>query len=71
MTQVTLTELKANTGKYVDMAATDDVFITRNGRVVARLTSAKQDKREAVRSLFGLLAGENIDLDKEREEKFR
>ena len=71
MTQVTLTELKANTGKYVDLAATGDILITRNGKIVARLTSAKQNKVEAVKSLFGILSGEKVDLEKEREERIK
>ena len=71
MTKETLTELKENTGKYVDLAAQDDIFITRNGRIVARLTAAKPDKVEAARSLFGLLAGAEVDMNKEREERLK
>ena len=36
---ITATELKANLGKYLLMAATEDVYVTRNGRTVAKLTS--------------------------------
>ena len=34
---ITATELKSNLGKYLLLAATEDIFITRNGKVVAKL----------------------------------
>ena len=36
---VTATEFKSNLGKYLDMVATQDVYITKNGKNIARLTS--------------------------------
>ena len=33
---ITATELKSNLGKYLLLAATEDIFITRNGKVVAK-----------------------------------
>lgn len=68
MTQISLSDLKANTGKYVDMVSEQDVFITRNGKVVARLTAPNPDAKEAIRSLFGLIPND-VDLDREREER--
>jgi len=68
MTQISLSDLKANTGKYVTLAQEQDVFITRNGKLVARLTTAKADKVEAAKALFGLLPP-NVDLKKSREER--
>jgi len=50
---ITATELKANLGKYLLLAASEDVYITRNGKVVARLTSPFQDKLNIVDSLYG------------------
>ncbi|MBQ2619038.1 MAG: type II toxin-antitoxin system prevent-host-death family antitoxin [Oscillospiraceae bacterium] len=68
MRQISLAELKANTGKYVSMVGTQDIFITQNGRLLARLTTAKPDKVEAAKALFGLL-NDSVDLDAEREER--
>ena len=34
---VTATELKMNLGKYLMLAETEDVFITKNGKVIAEL----------------------------------
>lgn len=36
---VTATEFKTNLGKYLEMAMKQDIFITKNGRNIARLTS--------------------------------
>ena len=52
---ITATELKANLGKYLLLAATEDVFITQYGKVVAKLTSPFQDRVEIAESLFGIL----------------
>lgn len=68
MTQISVSELKANAGKYLSMVGSQDIFITKNGKLIARLTKAKPDKVKAARSLFGLISGD-VDLDKEREER--
>lgn len=68
MTQISVSELKTNAGKYVAMAQMQDIFITKNGKLIARLTTAKPDKVAAAQALFGILPA-NIDLDKEREER--
>ena len=52
---ITATELKLNLGKYLLLAATEDIFITRNGKVVAKLTNPYQDRVEMAKSLFGVL----------------
>lgn len=49
------TELKNNLEKYLQISATEDVFITRNGEVVAKLTSPYYDRVETAKSLFGIL----------------
>ena len=41
---VTATEFKSNLGKYLDMVATQDVYITKNGKNIARLTSPSSNK---------------------------
>ncbi|MCM1146006.1 MAG: type II toxin-antitoxin system prevent-host-death family antitoxin [Clostridium sp.] len=50
---ITATEFKMNFGKYLLMAATEDIFITRNGKTVAKLTAPYQNKLDTVNSLFG------------------
>lgn len=68
MTQISLSELKANTGRYVMMAGKQDVYITKNGKLVAKLTSAKPDKVSAAKALFSILPPE-ASLDDAREER--
>ncbi|MCD7854121.1 MAG: type II toxin-antitoxin system Phd/YefM family antitoxin [Clostridiales bacterium] len=68
MTQISISELKANVGKYVIMAQSEDIFITKNGKVAAKLVNAKPYKAAAAKALFGILPGD-IDLDKAREER--
>ncbi|MDE7319783.1 MAG: type II toxin-antitoxin system prevent-host-death family antitoxin, partial [Lachnospiraceae bacterium] len=41
---VTATELKNNLGKYLLLSATEDIFITKNGKVVAKLTNPYEDR---------------------------
>ena len=68
MTQISVSELKAHTRKYIAMVGEQDIYITENGKQIARLTAARPDKLEAARSLFGLVHGD-IDLAAEREER--
>lgn len=55
---ITATELKNNLGKYLMLAATEDIFITRNGKVVAKLSNPHQDRVDIAKSLFGILPNE-------------
>ena len=43
---ITATELKNNLGKYLLLSAKEDVFITKNGKIVAKLTNPHQDRVE-------------------------
>jgi prevent-host-death family protein len=69
--QVSVSELKANAGKYVELAAEQDIFITKNGKQVAKLVSTKIDKVALMKSVFGSIPAEAADIDKAREERFR
>ncbi len=52
---ITATELKLNLGKYLVLAETEDIYITRNGKVVAKLSNPFQDRVDMAKSLFGIL----------------
>ena len=74
MTQISVSDLKANTGKYVSMAQDDDIFITKNGKVVAKLVTARVNKIDALDRLQSLFAGVTItdeDADAAREERLK
>ena len=55
---ITATELKQNLSKYLLMAQREDVVITRNGKVIAKLTNPYQDRVDMAKSLFGIIPGD-------------
>lgn len=65
---ITATELKRNLGKYLLLAETEDIYITRNGKVVAKLSNPHQDKTSLAKSLFGILPAD-MTLEKAKEER--
>jgi prevent-host-death family protein len=52
--QIALSELKINVGKYVDIAQKEDIFITRNGKRVAKIIGTNRDNVAEMKSLFGI-----------------
>ena len=65
---ITATELKQNLGRYLLIAATEDVFITKNGKVVAKLSNPNQDRVNMAKSLFGVLP-QDITLEEAKNER--
>lgn len=68
---ITATELKENLSKYLLLAEKEDVYITRNGKVVAKLTNPYQNRVDMAKSLFGILPADITleDAQKERLDK--
>jgi prevent-host-death family protein len=66
MTKISVTELKINAGKYVDMAQNADVLITKNGKPVAKLVPAKQDKKDAFNNFISLFPKDGLDIDPDK-----
>ena len=65
---ITATELKNNLGKYLMLSATEDIFITKNGKIVAKLTNPHQNRVETAMSLFGILP-KNADIQRSKAER--
>lgn len=65
---VTATEFKMNLGKYLMLAETEDVFITKNGKVVAKLANPNANRVEMAKSLFGIIP-DNITPEEARDER--
>ena len=65
---ITATELKQNLGKFLLLAATEDIFITRNGKVVAKLSNPNQDRVDVAKSLFGVLPAD-MTLEESKDER--
>ena len=67
--QITAMELKLNLGKYLSMASRHDIFITENGRRVARLTNPAPDRVALLDSLVGIAEGMDVTLEDIRRER--
>lgn len=65
---ITATELKQNLGKYLLLSAQEDIYITKNGKVIAKLTNPYQNRVETAKSLFGILP-KDADIDVARNER--
>ena len=65
---VSTSELRENLNKYLILSATEDVFITKHGKVIAKLTNPNQDRVKTAESLFGILP-EEANLEDAREER--
>ena len=65
---ITATELKENLSKYLLLSATEDIFITRNGKVISKLTNPFQERVDVAKSLFGILPAD-ISLEEARAER--
>ena len=66
---VTATEFKVNFGKYLGLLASEDIFITKNGKTVAKVSNPNIS---AVDAISGLLAGKlppDYDVKALREER--
>ena len=66
---VTATEFKMNFGKYLELVAQQDIFITKNGKSIARVTSPNVNKAELLDSLVGVIPDISFDEDSIREER--
>ena len=67
--QVTATEFKVNFGKYLEIVRSEDIWITKNGKTVAKLINPNVS---AVDSIAGVLAGKvpaELDRHSLREER--
>lgn len=65
---VTAAELQLNLGKYLKIAETEDVYITENGKIIARITKPHTDKRSIVDSLIGIIPAD-ITLEEAQDER--
>lgn len=75
--EVTLTELKGNLGKYVKLSQDEDILITKNGKIISRLTEPfnarkeKMEKKKILERLAGSAKGEYMTLDEIRAERLK
>ena len=71
---ITATELKSNIGKYLLLADSEEIFVTKNGKSIAKLTNVREDKIAALHALRGIIKDKDAKLSEirtERLEKYR
>ena len=67
---VTATQFKINIGHYLDtVAERKEVYITKNGKMVAKLSDPMQDKVSGFNALVGILPKNHISLDDAKMER--
>lgn len=65
---ITATEFKKNIGKYLEISAKEDVYISKNGKIVAKLTNPNKSRVEMAKSLAGVIPAD-ISLEDARTER--
>jgi len=65
---ITATELRKNLSKYLEMSLSKDIYITKNGKIISKLTNPFQKKLEIVDSLVGVI-DDSITLEKAKEDR--
>ncbi len=66
---ITATELKANISKYLTLAESEDIIITKNNKPIAKLTNLHEDKLSILDSLVGIVKDDGRTLEDWREER--
>jgi hypothetical protein len=51
---ITATEFKSNMGKYLDTTVYEDIFITRKGKIIAKISNPANDKEALLDDLVGI-----------------
>jgi prevent-host-death family protein len=67
--QITATEFKTNMGKYLAMASRRDIYITKNGQRIAKLTNPAPDRMAMLDSLAGIAKDESLSPEALKEER--
>ena len=65
---ITTTEFKTDIGKYLQLAEKEDIYITHNGQIIAKLSNPDEDRIKMAESLLGVIPAE-ITLEEARMEK--
>lgn len=69
MTQITATEFKMNLGHYLEQVLTEDIWITKNGKTVAKLTNPNISAVDSVACILKERVPFDTDRDSLKEER--
>lgn len=67
---ITATELKTNLSKYLLLSETEDIYISKNGKIIAKLTNPFQDKMKLIDSLVGIIP-DTMTLEEAKEQRLK
>lgn len=62
---VTATEFKMNFGKYLELSRSEDVFITKNNKTIAKVSNPASDRIAALNAVAGIASFETDLTDDE------
>lgn len=65
---ITATEFFSHFNQYLELAMTQDIYITRDGKLIAKISKPFEDRVERVQSLFGCISDE-MTLEQARDER--
>ena len=66
---ITATEFKKNLGMYMLKALEEDIYITKNGHILVKLSNPNREKIDILNSLVGAAESENLTLDEVKEKR--
>jgi prevent-host-death family protein len=67
---VSSSDFKANLGQYIShVAESEPLYITKNGRVVAKLSSPAADGQSVLDGLVGITAANPVSLEEARKDR--
>lgn len=66
---ITATELKTNIGKYLQLAETQDIIVTKNNKPIVKLTSLRENKLDILDSLVGIVQDDGYTIDDARRDR--
>lgn len=52
---ITVTELRENLSKYLALSTKEDIYITKNGKIISKLSNPYRNRVNAAKSLFGII----------------
>lgn len=66
---ISATEFKSNMGKYLDTAIDEDIFVTRKGKLIAKISNPANDKMALLNNLAGIAEGCGLTAEQARGER--
>ena len=68
MKSITATELKENLSKYLMLSMDQDIYITKNGKIISKLSNPFQDRVDTAKSLVGIIPND-ISLEEAKNDR--